>query len=148
MCRSSSSTSSSSCSLGSTSFTSSCRRFLSNTCDCGGRTPSVPEDPLDPAEAVSLEFTEEELEGPLVRLPVAPGSRKQIQFHLKIGRLKVVKPLYLNLYSSLILYIHLKTEILCSGGLQHAPVDDVSQNSIYFDSPLDFFSLLSISIFD
>merc|ERR1712027_65931 len=68
MCRRSSSTSSSSCSLGSTSFTSSCRRFLSNTCDCGGRTPIVPEDPLDPAEAVSLEFTEEEL----VRLPVAP----------------------------------------------------------------------------
>merc|ERR1719493_688613 len=76
MCRRSSSTSSSSCSLGSTSFTSSCRRFLSNTYDCGGRTPIVPEDPLDPAEAVSLEFTyiltEEELEGPLVRLPVAP----------------------------------------------------------------------------
>merc|ERR1719471_216864 len=72
MWRRSSSTSSSSCSLGSTSFTSSCRRFLSKTCDCGGRTPIVPEDPLDPAEAESLEFTEEELEGPLVRLPVAP----------------------------------------------------------------------------
>merc|ERR1719471_2723436 len=73
MWRRSSSTSSSSCSLGSTSFTSSCRRFLSKTCDCGGRTPIVPEDPLDPAEApVSLELTEEELEGPLVRLPVAP----------------------------------------------------------------------------
>ena len=27
------------------------------TCDCGGRTPIVPEDPLDPAEAESLEFT-------------------------------------------------------------------------------------------
>merc|ERR1719471_1410269 len=72
MWRRSSSTSSSSCSLGSTSFTSSCRRFLSKTCDCGGRTPNVPEDPLDPAEAVSFEFTEDELEGPLVRLPVAP----------------------------------------------------------------------------
>merc|ERR1719323_493987 len=69
MWRRSSSTSSSSCSLGSTSFTSSCRRILSNTWDCGGRAPNVPEDPLDPAEAESLEFTEEEFEGPLVRLP-------------------------------------------------------------------------------
>merc|ERR1719490_256496 len=73
MCNKSSSTSSSSCSFGSTSFTSSCRRFLSNTCDCGGKTPIAPEDPLDPdeaapeAESLELEAPEEELEGPLVR---------------------------------------------------------------------------------
>ena len=30
---------------------------ISLTCDCEGRTPNVPEDPLDPAEAVSLDFT-------------------------------------------------------------------------------------------
>ena len=26
-------------------------RFVSLTCDCGGKTPIAPEDPLDPAEA-------------------------------------------------------------------------------------------------
>merc|ERR1719458_961283 len=76
MCNKSSSTSSSSCSFGSTSFTSSCRRFLSNTCDCGGITPIEPEGPLDPVEAApeaeSLALDDEELEGPLVRLPAPP----------------------------------------------------------------------------